>query len=250
MKKTPPTDLDPPLRLTPEEREFFQAVEAHFIRLRGRPLILSPRELDRAAGWHREGIPLRVVCRGIDRYFEKRFQRPSSRQRAVSLAYCEEFVRQVFKENRNLAVGGGTAASDRPPGENRELEQGLQRLLQGLQRAQVELSGSGLSAVLYRAVSTVQNLLGQYQNSDPADPPLTVQQTESELEPLNRELTSRMLLVAGPAAIAELRSACAAEIREIAVAMDPALYAATLERMTLRRLRQSYSIPEISLFAL
>ncbi len=238
------------MRLTPEEREYFQAVEAHFIRLRDRPLILSPRELDRAAGWHREGIPLRIVCRGIDRYFEKRLQRPSSRQRAVSLAYCEEFIRQVFEESRNLAVGGGPVSRDRVPGENREVEQGLQRLLQGLQRAQGQLSDSAMAAVLLRAVSTVQALLRQYQNPEPADLPLTVQQTESELEQLNREVTAQMLLQVGPAAMADLRSTCDAEMREIATTMDAALYETTLERMTLRRLRQSFSLPEISLFAL
>ena len=251
MKKMPPPEQRPPVRLSPEERAYFQEVEAHFIRLRGRPLILSPRELERATGWHREGIPLRDVCRGIDRYFEKRFKnRPSARQRAVSLEYCEDYVRQVFEEARRLAVGSGTESVGGGEG---VLEQGLGGLLGGLVRARASLaddSSDRLAGVLDRAVSSVQTLLDRARSSETPGEPLTVRETEAELENLDRELVAELRRLAGPAVLEALRASSDAEMREISGKMDPALYQATLERMTLRRLRQSSHIPELSLFAL
>lgn len=244
MKRTPPPEQQPHLRLTPEERAYFEAVEAHFIRLRGRPLILSPRELERAAGWHREGIPLRVVCRGIDSYFAKRFKRPEARQRAVSLEYCEEFVHRAHEESRQLAVGG--AAESAPVVQGRgELEQGLQRLLQRLQQARAAQEESGhttLVQALERSVDTVTRLLGR-QN-------LSVQDAEAELEPLDHEVTEELLGTTSPVLFRQVREACDAEMKELAGTMDPALYQSTLQRMTLRRLRNTSRIPEISLFAI
>jgi hypothetical protein len=224
-------------------------VEAHFIRLRGSPLILSPRELERVAGWHREGIPLHVVHRGVDDYFSRRLQRPASRQRAVTLEYCEEFVRRAFEQSRDLAVGGDPehpAAEEQGSG---ELRQGLSILLQRLGRAREKQQGhqaQGLVEALDRAVSAVRDLLDRSGSTAG----LSVGKVEAELEQLDSEVTEVLLLAAGEEAVADIRKACDAEMRETAGTMDRSLYQSTLRRMTIRRLRQSYSIPEISLFVL
>lgn len=246
MKRTPPPDQHPPVRLTAEERAYFEAVEAHFIRLRGRPLILSPRELERTAGWHREGIPLRIVRRGIDRYFAKRFDRPAARQRAVSLEYCEDFVRQAWQESLDLAVGGNQGT---PPGEERgrgETDQTLQRLMEGLERSRASLAPEhgDLALALDQARGALAVLCGR------TDENLTVQSLEAELEQLDREVTEELLRTAGPEMHQRLREACYAEMKETAAGMDTALYNSTLERLTMRRLRHTFDIPEISLFAL
>lgn len=242
MIKTPPPDL-PPVRTSPEERAFFQEVEAHFIRLRGRPLILSPRELERAACWHREGIPLQVVCRGIDRYFEKRFGSGSvSRQRAVSLQYCEDYIREVLDETRRMAVGGGSPAAG---GESEDLSLGLGKLLRRLDHAlaliEDDSSRPGLVFQLERASTAIQGLL---------DRPLTVRETEGELTKLDRDLVDQLRQFAGSAVLEELRDACTAEMREVSGKMDPVIFQTTLERMIIRRLRDARQIPELTLFAL
>jgi hypothetical protein len=251
MKKMPPPD-QPPARTSPEERAYFQEVEAHFIRLRGRPLILSPRELERTASWHREGIPLQVVCRGIDRYFDKRFGTGSaSRQRAVSLQYCEDFIREVLDETRRMAVGGGGAAVE---GEGGGLVAGLDGLLTRLEQARATLSGdpslSDLVLHLHRASSVIHGLLERARIVNPPDGPLSVRETESDLEKLDRVIIDELRRNAGPAALEDLRRACDAEMQEVAGKMDPALYQATLKRMVTRRLRDSRRIPELSFFAL
>ena len=40
-------------------------------RLRGKPLLLSPRDVAVAREWHEAGLPLEAVLRGIDRFFAR-----------------------------------------------------------------------------------------------------------------------------------------------------------------------------------
>lgn len=241
MERTTPPDDGRPARLSPEERSYFEGIEAHFIRRRGRPLILSPRELKRAADWHGEGIPLAVVCRGIDRYFErKKGQR--ARERAVTLEYCEPYVREAFEEHRRLAVGGPSGG----------LSAGRDVLVEGLSRLRERLEASlrhgrggraDLDDRLRRALEEVQALAGDAGVLD-------VETVEARLEPLNREVAGELLRRAEGPDLEELRRSCAVEISAGAPEMSPELLDETVERLVLGRLRQRYAVPEITLFSI
>src|SRR5690349_18604772 len=58
--------------------------------------------------WAAGGVPLKVACRGIDRYFE-RYYRAGPRRRPVKIDFCEADVLDVFDEWRR-AVGVGQHA--------------------------------------------------------------------------------------------------------------------------------------------
>jgi len=45
----------------PGERAYARAIETAWSRMKGRPVVLSPREFELVASWRRDGIPLRVV---------------------------------------------------------------------------------------------------------------------------------------------------------------------------------------------
>src|SRR5690349_16872257 len=53
--------------------------------------------------WAAGGVPLKVACRGIDRYFE-RYYRSGPRRRPVKIDFCEADVLDVFDEWRR-AIG-------------------------------------------------------------------------------------------------------------------------------------------------
>ena len=55
------------------------------------------------AGWARQGVPIKVACAGIDRYFE-RYYRKGPRRRPVKIDFCDADVLDVFDEWRR-AVG-------------------------------------------------------------------------------------------------------------------------------------------------
>ncbi len=70
--------------------------DGHLIR------IVGPA-FEEVSNWARDGIPLKVACAGIDRYFE-RYYRKGPRRRPVRIEFCEADVRDVFEDWRR-AVG-------------------------------------------------------------------------------------------------------------------------------------------------
>jgi hypothetical protein len=73
-----------------------QKNDGHLIRVVGPSFEL-------VSSWAARGLPLKVACRGIDRYFE-RYYRKGPRRRPVRIDFCEADVLDVFDEWRR-AVG-------------------------------------------------------------------------------------------------------------------------------------------------
>jgi hypothetical protein len=66
--------------------------DGHLIR------VVGP-SFDLVSGWAAQGVPLKVACSGIDRYFE-RYYRQGPRRRPVKIDFCEADVLDVFDEWR------------------------------------------------------------------------------------------------------------------------------------------------------
>ena len=62
---------------------------------------------EQVCGWASRGIPLKVVFRGVDRYFE-RYYAKGPRRRPVRIEFCQADVQDVFDDWRR-AVGVGRA---------------------------------------------------------------------------------------------------------------------------------------------
>jgi hypothetical protein len=93
--------------------------EGHLIR------IVGPA-FERICGWAEKGIPFKVACRGIDRYFE-RYYAKGTRRRPVRIEFCEADVLDVFDEWRR-AVGVGVA-SETPAHRGPSLPEHLDRVI-------------------------------------------------------------------------------------------------------------------------
>lgn len=86
------------------EREYLEAVEAQFRRLRARPLVLSPEDTRRVLRWYRDGIPLSLVIDAMRTVFHNAAAR-RPRRLPRSLAYVEPAVDEAWKEVREGRVG-------------------------------------------------------------------------------------------------------------------------------------------------
>jgi hypothetical protein len=75
--------------------------DGHLIRVVGPSFELVSR-------WARDGIPLKVACGGIDRYFERYYSK-GPRRRPVRIDFCEADVLDLFDEWRR-ATGVPTSA--------------------------------------------------------------------------------------------------------------------------------------------
>ncbi|NOT44041.1 MAG: hypothetical protein HOP14_05490, partial [Acidobacteria bacterium] len=79
--------------------------EGHLVR------IVGP-SFDMVCGWAQRGIPLRIVCRGIDRCVERQAAK-GGRRRPLRVEFCEADVLDVFDQWRK-AVGVAPAAAGTP----------------------------------------------------------------------------------------------------------------------------------------
>ena len=73
-----------------------QKNDGHLVRVTG-------PSFDLVSGWAAQGIPLKVAFQGIDRYFERYYQK-GPRRRPVRIDFCDADVLDVFDEWRR-AVG-------------------------------------------------------------------------------------------------------------------------------------------------
>ena len=83
--------------------------DGHLIRIAG-------PSFDLVSAWATQGVPLKVACRGIDRYFERYYSSADGRRRRpVRIDFCEADVLDVFDEWRRAT--GLTAAGSEPSGD-------------------------------------------------------------------------------------------------------------------------------------
>jgi hypothetical protein len=86
------------------EREYLEAVESQFRRLRARPLVLSPEDTRRVLGWCRRGVPLSLVLDAMRTVFHNAAAR-RPRRLPRSLAYVEPAVEEIWQEVQEGRVG-------------------------------------------------------------------------------------------------------------------------------------------------
>jgi len=96
--------------------EFCQQIEIYLCKKNDGHLIrVTGPSFDLVSRWAAQGIPLKVACAGIDRYFE-RYYRKGPRRRPVKIDFCEADVLDVFDEWQK-ATGLSRAALSGPRAE-------------------------------------------------------------------------------------------------------------------------------------
>ena len=122
--------------------DFCREIETYLCRKNDGHLIrVTGPSFDLVAGWAQQGVPLKVACAGIDRYFE-RYYRQGPRRRPVKIDFCDADVLDVFDEwrravgiSRQSTVDGRQSATGR-----RSLPEHLERVVTRLSSARA--SGS------------------------------------------------------------------------------------------------------------
>ena len=117
-----------------------QKNDGHLIRVVGPSFAL-------VSGWAADGVPLKVACRGIDRYFE-RYYRKGPRRRPVRIDFCEADVLDAFDEWRR-AVGLTSHGGLEPEGgSGTERDRGGPSLPAHLERVVLKLTAARANGVV------------------------------------------------------------------------------------------------------
>jgi len=100
--------------------QYCRAIEAYLCRKNDGHLIrIVGPAFEQVLGWAAKGVPLKIACHGIDRYFE-RYYAKGPRRRPVRVEFCEADVLDAFDEwRRAVGIGseprvalGGTSSSE------------------------------------------------------------------------------------------------------------------------------------------
>jgi len=85
---------------------YFTEIEEHFVRRRGKHLLISPMDWGLIATWRDAGVPLHVALRGIDIAMDNFFARQGRGPSKInSLCYCHDSVMTEYATHLESHVG-------------------------------------------------------------------------------------------------------------------------------------------------
>jgi hypothetical protein len=232
---------------------YFTEIEDTFVRRRGKHLFLSPMDWALMETWKQQGIPLHIVLRGIEKSFDSFEARP--RKRTVkSLLYCQEEVEAQFAEWSEARLGApssssaaGATDSDSTPFSVEAVSEHLQRnreLLLELADARRQKQEDDLSEAMTRAAA----LLGEIEDDLAAGATLDTRKLEDSLGGLERMLNNSMFAVATSAELEAQKDAVKEQLKPYRNHMETVVYNQTFNNLLLKRLREQFAVPRLSLF--
>lgn len=216
---------------TEEDRRYYQAAEAAFIRRRGTPFLLSPRDFALLQQWRGLAIPIEAVEQGIDEAFSRREER-AARGRVNSLSYCADAVLEAWERRAEMAVGRGGAGTGTEPDVARAIA-GFQARLADLARRRPDLA-----APIETAARSLERIGKSGKNAG---------DVETSLARLDKRL-AQALADALPAAESEsLSRAVEGSLKRVSAVMDAGAAERTARALMRRALREHLGLPRLTL---
>jgi len=235
---------------------YFTEIEDAFIRRRGKHLLLSPMDWALIESWKEMKIPLHVALRGIEKAFDSWESKP--RKRTVkSLLYCQEEVEAQYAEWLEAKIGTGAeqneGSPDQPP-----VDEGLPfsrvAIIEHLERARSALleaceqrrktGADDLSDTQARVAAILLELEKDF--SETASP--NAEKLEESLTGLERMLSASIHSVAPTEQLEAMKTELGVQLRPYRNQMETAVYQQTLDNLLLKRLREHFAVPRLSLF--
>ncbi len=226
---------------------YFTEIEDAFVRRRGKHLFLSPLDWALMETWKQQGIPLHIVLRGVERSFDSYESRP--RKRSVkTLLYCQEEVEAQYEEWLEARVGAAdqteAVESEKTPFSPSAVSEHLQRCQRELVRLSQVRKEDDLTEALVRAAALLQEI----RNDVGANAVLDTRRLEDSLTGLERMLDDAMLLVIPATELDALKSGIKDQLKPYRSQMESAVYNQTFDNLLLKRLREQFAVPRLSLF--
>ena len=227
---------------------YFTEIEDAFVRRRGKHLFLSPMDWALMETWKQQGIPLHIVLRGVERSFDS-FEAKPRKRTIKSLLYCQEEVEAQYAEWIEARVGASTTStteidSDKTPFSVAAITEHLTRCRSSLSTLANSRGEDDLSEALARAAA----LLAEIEKDFAGDATLDTRKLEDSLTGLERMLNDSMLSVVTKTALDELKKGIKDQLKPYRAQMETAVYNQTFNNLLLKRLREQFAVPRLSLF--
>jgi hypothetical protein len=228
--------------------EYCRHIEAYLCRKNDGHLIrIVGPSFERVCGWAEQGIPFKIACQGIDRYFE-RYYAKASRRRPVQIDFCEHDVLDAFDGWRRAvgvaAHGPDAIADDAHPRQRRSLPRHLDRVCEliAIRRTAAVPPTPGLDAV-FEDIAAQAAEFRDRPGSLRGDLRETV---TSRLNELDRLMLQAAREGAAPDFLRALHAEATEQLRPFHDRMRPEAYRRAVEAAVDRLLREREQLPTVA----
>lgn len=229
---------------------YFTEIEDAFVRRRGKHLFLSPLDWALMESWKQQQIPLHLVLRAIERAFDSFESRP--RKRSVkSLFYCQEEVEAQFAEWLESQVGANATS---PEGEERDESHfsriAIQEHLRQRKEQLKQLVGAHQAKIEFaETVGRAMERIEEIEEDLARGSEVNSRRVEDSLTGIERMLNDA-LLSNFPSDAELVKVEVKGELKPYRAQIEKAVYQQTLDNLLLKRLRERFGVPRLSLFYL
>jgi hypothetical protein len=232
---------------------YFSEIEDTFVRRRGKHLMLSPLDWALIEGWKERGVPLHVAIRGIEHAFDS-YEAKKHKRSVKTLLYCEEEVEAQYAEWLESRVGSHEApeakvedSDEKSPFPRPIVSAHLQESLARLKElAAIHIKDEALGQVLLRAVKLLGEIAEDYESAAHPD----TRKLEESLTGIERSLNGALRVSASAGQLEAIEKEIKEQLRPYRSHMEKAAYEQTFDNLLLKRLRESFGVPRLSLFFL
>src|ERR1700674_3979000 len=204
--------------------------------------------------WKERGVPLHVALRAIEHAFDS-FEAKKRKRSVKTLLYCQEEVEAQYAEWLESRVGSHEEAPDKSEGDTKSpfpravvlahLTRSREELTE-LADARRQTSADEFCEALTRATALLEELENDYAAAVQPD----ARNLEDSLTGVERMLSDALRATVSTNQLDEVRDEVKAQLRPYRAHMDASVYEQTMDNLVLKRLRDQFGVPRLSLFYL
>jgi hypothetical protein len=228
--------------------EYCREIEAYLCRKNDGHLIrIVGPSFERVCGWASQGIPFKIVCQGIDRYFD-RYYAKGPRRRPVQIDFCDADVLDAFDAWRRAVgvrlpgaeIAPNTAAQRR----RRSLPEHLKRVVENITSRLA--AATPLSLLLRQTLEAIADEVSSF-----GDLPGSIRgeartRLSARLVELDRMMIDAVRKEADPALLQAIQREAADELAPFQERMERDAYGQAVEARAERLLRERERLPVIT----
>ena len=214
--------------------------------------MLSPIDWALIESWKERGVPLHVALRGIEHAFDSHDAKKHKRT-VKTLLYCQEEVEAQYAEWLESRIG---KQNEQQADVDDDVKSTFSRdvVLKFLDQSHAELTrlyeqrrvNDDLTETIARAAA----LIGEIKDDYATSPAPSARKLEDSLTGIERLLSDALRSTLSQDEMAGMRSDIAAQLKPYRRHMEKDVYELTLNNLLLKRLREKFGVPRLSLFHL
>jgi hypothetical protein len=216
---------------------YYSEIEETFIRRRGKILMLSPLDWALMETWQEREIPLHIVLRAIEKVFDN--HEKSNKKRTIKgLTFCREEIEAQHEEWLESQVGKQTGQSSVEESDETFTIEGVAEHISDV----ISALQNAINPTFKESFERIINRLDELKRTLSDD----FEKVEASLAQIEKILDDELKRNATNVHLTDIET----QLSGYKKSLDKETYQKTFDLMLLKRLRDEYEIPRLSLFYL